>query len=363
MPGCLVGQDDAFFQSEEKCPPLAAALIVVDCERKHVEFGRAPASLGDHRILIGGALREQSPGRQSHAHEDEGDGKLVGDVLEMITDLHSGRLAPAQKMQIVDDQEARVTGQDVVHGAVREVCRIAARDSRWAKNESIARFAGIQGPRLHSRGFDPESEAFFYLDELASIIREWVAVVYHHRPHDSLVDPHVPGLRMSPAMMFEHGMARAGFIEAPRDPDLAYEFLKTEWRKVQHYGVDFGGRRYNGASLNPYRNMTSPYTGKAKGRWPIHHDPDDVTRIYFRDPETRAWSTLMWEHARVDGHAAQRGRPPVRPETRGLEVHLSDDRLAVAEPFFFFFFLKKKKKKKKKTRMRSLPFRRSHGCW
>jgi hypothetical protein len=53
---------------------------------------------------------------------------------------------------------------------------------------------------------------------------------YHHRPHDSLIDPHVPGLRMSPAMMFEHGIARAGYIEAPRDPDLAFEFLKTEWR-------------------------------------------------------------------------------------------------------------------------------------
>lgn len=27
------------------------------------------------------------------------------------------------------------------------------------------------------------------------------------------------------AKMFEHGIARAGYIEAPRDPDLAYEFL------------------------------------------------------------------------------------------------------------------------------------------
>ena len=59
---------------------------------------------------------------------------------------------------------------------------------------------------------------------------------YHHRSHDSLVDPHVPGLRMSPAMMFEHGIARAGYIEAPRDPDLAFEFLKAEFRKIQHYG-------------------------------------------------------------------------------------------------------------------------------
>ena len=61
-------------------------------------------------------------------------------------------------------------------------------------------------------------------------------------------------MKMSPAMMFEHGVARAGYIEAPRDPDLAYEFLKTEWRTIQHYGVEIGGRRYDGAILDRHRN-------------------------------------------------------------------------------------------------------------
>lgn len=168
---------------------------------------------------------------------------------------------------------------------------------RTVREDLLQALPGYKGPDVHSRGLDPESEAFFYLDELEAILREWVAVVYHHRPHDGLVDPHLPALRMSPATMFEHGMARAGYIEAPRDPDLAYEFLKTEWRTIQHYGVEYGGRRYDGSALDPYRNMTSPHTGKAKGRWPIQVDPDDVTRVYFRDPETREWHTLRWEHA------------------------------------------------------------------
>lgn len=168
---------------------------------------------------------------------------------------------------------------------------------RTIREDLLQALPGYKGPDVHSRGVDPESEAFFYLDELETIIREWVAVVYHHRPHTSLVDPHLPSLKMSPATMFEHGMARAGYIEAPRDPDLGFEFLKTEWRTIQHYGVEYGGRRYNGSSLDPYRNTTSPYTGKAKGRWPIHVDPDDITRLHFRDPNTRRWHTLAWEHA------------------------------------------------------------------
>lgn len=168
---------------------------------------------------------------------------------------------------------------------------------RTVREDLLQALPGYKGPDVHSRGLDPEGEAFFYLDELEAIIREWVAVVYHHRPHDGLVDPHLPALRMSPATMFEHGMARAGYIEAPRDPDLAYEFLKTEWRTIQHYGVEYGGRRYDGPALDPYRNLTSLYTGTAKGRWPIQVDPDDVTRVYFREPETREWHTLCWEHA------------------------------------------------------------------
>ena len=71
-------------------------------------------------------------------------------------------------------------------------------------------------------------------------------MVYHRRPHSGLSDPHLHAMKMSPAKMFEHGVARAGYIEAPRDPDLAYEFLKTEWRTIQHYGVEIGGRRYDG---------------------------------------------------------------------------------------------------------------------
>lgn len=168
---------------------------------------------------------------------------------------------------------------------------------RTLREDLLQALPGYKGPDVHSRGLNPEADAFFFLDELEAIIREWVAVVYHHRPHASLLDPHLPKLRMSPATMFEHGMARAGYIEVPRDPDLGFEFLKTEWRTIQHYGVEIDGRRYQGDVLEGHENETSPFTGRAKGRWPVQVDPDDITRVYFRDPKTRRWHTLAWEHA------------------------------------------------------------------
>jgi hypothetical protein len=49
--------------------------------------------------------------------------------------------------------------------------------------------------------------------------------------------------------------------------------------------------------LDAYRDTISPYAGAARGRWPIQVDPDDIARVYFRDPGTRAWHVLAWEHA------------------------------------------------------------------
>ncbi|MFD0348392.1 Mu transposase C-terminal domain-containing protein [Kitasatospora aburaviensis] len=189
---------------------------------------------------------------------------------------------------------------------------------------------GYKGPDIHSRGERPEDDAFFFLDELEAIIREWTAVVYHCRPHSGLVDPGLPGLRMSPAQMFEHGMARAGYIEAPRDSDLAFEFLPTKWRTIQHYGVEIDRRRYNGAGL-PSRGAKSPYGGPVKNGWPFQVDPDDITRIYFRDPDSRRWHTLVWEHAPSARMPLSEDALAFARKLAASKYRYPDDRLAVAD--------------------------------
>ncbi|MGW4517705.1 helix-turn-helix domain-containing protein [Streptomyces sp. NPDC004393] len=189
---------------------------------------------------------------------------------------------------------------------------------------------GYKGPDIHARGEDPEGEAFFFLDELEAIVREWTAVIYHCRPHAGLVDPGVPGLRMSPAKMFEHGMARAGYIEVPRDRDLAFEFLATKWRTIQHYGVEIDRRRYNGPGLLA-PGIRSPYAGPVKNGWPFQVDPDDVSRIYFRDPDSRAWHTLMWEHAPSADMPLSEDALFFARKLAAAKYRYPDDRLAVAD--------------------------------
>ncbi|MEV0287938.1 helix-turn-helix domain-containing protein [Kribbella sp. NPDC050820] len=163
---------------------------------------------------------------------------------------------------------------------------------------------GYKGPDVFSRGADVEDDAFFYLGELEAIIREWVGAVYHRRPHESLVDPRLPGLRMSPVQRYAHGVARAGRIEVPRDARLALQLLPLRWRTIQHYGVEIDGLRYSGPIVGKYADRTSGhkprgnfYGSRKGGKWPFAVDPDDLSRIYFHDPDDGRWHTLVWEHA------------------------------------------------------------------
>jgi putative transposase len=158
-----------------------------------------------------------------------------------------------------------------------------------------------KGPDVYSRGQAVEDAAFFYLHELEDVIREWTALVYHRCKHDGLTLPEWPHLDLSPNDMYEIGLARAGMLRIPATPDLAYDFLDTAARTIQHYGVEVNGLRYNGPGLNPYRNARSPYGGTLDGKWPIRVNPDDVRYVWFQDPADHRWHRLDWEHAPAIG--------------------------------------------------------------
>jgi transposase InsO family protein len=161
----------------------------------------------------------------------------------------------------------------------------------------LAALPGYKGPDVYSRGKDPEGCAYFFTSELEQVIREWISGIYHRRPHSGLADPQVPGLELSPEEMLAHGTARAGRLKVPAHPGMVFDFLPVAWRTIQHYGVEVGGLRYNGPALTRYRNKTSPFTGAHAGKWPVRYDTDDVSRVYFQDPDGNAWHQLAWEHA------------------------------------------------------------------
>jgi len=168
---------------------------------------------------------------------------------------------------------------------------------RTLRESLLQHLPAYKGPDVYSRGKDVEDQAFYYVSELEQIIREWVGAVYHRSKHSGLCVPELPGMDLSPLEMFEIGIAKAGGLLLPANPDLAFEFLDVRWRTIQHYGVEVDGRRYDGAALNLYRGRRSAYGGVHTGKWPIFVDVHDVRHAWFQDPKSRNWHRLDWEHA------------------------------------------------------------------
>ena len=75
------------------------------------------------------------------------------------------------------------------------------------------------------------------------------------------------------------------------------------------------------------------YGGKGKGRWPFQVDPDDVTRIYFRDPDTRRYHALVWEHAPSLMMPFSEDALAFARELAAAKYTYPDDTIAVADLF------------------------------
>jgi len=52
---------------------------------------------------------------------------------------------------------------------------------RTLREDLLQALPGYKGPDIFSRGEKPEDDAFFFLDELETIIREWTATTFTDR--------------------------------------------------------------------------------------------------------------------------------------------------------------------------------------
>lgn len=187
--------------------------------------------------------------------------------------------------------------------------------------------AGYVGRSVEHRGKDAEQDAVWSMAELQALLDEWIVAVWQNRPHEGLRDPLTPGQALTPNERYAALVAVAGYVPVPLGPDDYIELLPVQWRAINSYGIKLGRRRYDSPALNPYRGQDSGVSAK-NGRWEIHHDPYDISRIWVRnhhDPASEqrfleaTWThlrttpvpfgELTWAHAREI--VAARGSDPV----------------------------------------------------
>jgi putative transposase len=158
--------------------------------------------------------------------------------------------------------------------------------------------AGYVGSSVERRGRKAEEAAVWSMIELQALLDEWLVAVWANRPHEGLRDPVTPGTALTPNEKYAALVRLAGYVPIPLSADDYIELLPATWRVINSYGVRINRRTYDDARLNPYRRQHSGVNGH-NGRWEIHHDPYDISRIWIRNHRDGGWISANWTHLRT----------------------------------------------------------------
>jgi transposase InsO family protein len=154
--------------------------------------------------------------------------------------------------------------------------------------------AGYTGSDVTRRGRDVAAEAAWTLPQLQDLLDEWIVAGWQNRPHEGLRSPYMPGRELTPNEAYAVQVARAGYLPVPLAGEDYIELLPACWRAINDYGIVIGHRTYDCPELGPCRRKASPVTAM-RGRWEVHYDPYDLSRVWVRDPDG-GWITVPWTH-------------------------------------------------------------------
>jgi transposase InsO family protein len=155
--------------------------------------------------------------------------------------------------------------------------------------EAQSLLPGFKGasPANHPRGI--EAAAVLTVGDLHDALWEYVLTIYHHRKHEGLRDPANPVLKTTPASAFERYIENNGDLHISRDPWRLTAFLSTAECSLQDYGINIGRRVYNSSELLALRGRFQQGRGRSPAKVTAHYDRWDVSKVYLRHPEDKAW--------------------------------------------------------------------------
>jgi transposase InsO family protein len=158
--------------------------------------------------------------------------------------------------------------------------------------------AGYVGASVERRGKHAERQAAWSMLELQALLDEWLVTTWQNRPHDGLRHPLTPSKPLTPNERYAALVGVAGHVPVALSPEDYVELLPVVWRSINAYGVKLDHRTYDAKALNPYRRQRSGVVGKRgrQGKWEVHHDPYDISRIWVRNHWDGGWLTATWTH-------------------------------------------------------------------
>lgn len=175
---------------------------------------------------------------------------------------------------------------------------------RWHETlqRAFQQISGYKGRNVSERGRLVATEPLLTAHELQEHLRRFVAVDYHRDGHTGIVLPRQreedgEPARLCPLEMWDTLQEITGRIDVPQRPDLIYQFLPIKWLTIGQAGVEHQGLIFNSDLLDPYRFVPKGFFHAGDRAAPFHIDPNDLSRIWFGDPETGRVNPILWSGA------------------------------------------------------------------
>ncbi|MGC4174017.1 Mu transposase C-terminal domain-containing protein [Demequina sp.] len=161
----------------------------------------------------------------------------------------------------------------------------------------IQYLSGYVGRNTTRRGVDPSKEAFWTLDQVQSILDQWLVLEWQRRPRKGLVVPGMPKQALSPNEMYAalSTVAPTPAVALTRDDYMS--LLPMVARTVQQYGINHENLHYDSPEIHKFRGVRSRQGGQLGDRWEVRYDPARMNAIYFRDPFEERWIEVPWRLA------------------------------------------------------------------
>ncbi|TVZ05793.1 integrase [Trebonia kvetii] len=239
----------------------------------------------------------------------------------------SRSVLPHQRLTDIDQRLADAAARPVIvpgtivcdHGNVfisqtfRNACRAMGinfqpthKGSPWEKGTVETSFnavdtlfaqhvAGYVGNSVENRGKDAGQAAVWSMAELQDLLDEWIVTRWQNRPHDGLRDPFCTSTVLTPNEKYAALVEAAGYVPVALSHDDYIELLPVTWRRINAYGVKIRHRKYNSKAVRRYAREHSGVTGM-DGRWEVHYDPYDVSRIWVRNHRESGWMEATWTY-------------------------------------------------------------------
>ncbi|MEV5210873.1 Mu transposase C-terminal domain-containing protein [Micromonospora sp. NPDC053740] len=160
--------------------------------------------------------------------------------------------------------------------------------------------AGYVGRSVEHRGKSAEKNAVWSIVELQALLDEWIVTVWQNRPHDGLRNPLAPDTALTPNEQYAALVEVAGYVPVALNADDYVELLPVSWNRIGRAGIKLNRRTYDDNAIDEY-NLRGEHSGviARDGRWEVHFDPYDVTRIWVRNHRDGGWITVGWKHLRT----------------------------------------------------------------